>query len=253
MQQVFFRNLISGMITGFLLWKNRIPFFGPKNYQVPLLLRSFFGFLGVIMMFYGTAYARQADVATLNRTSPVWVTLFAVLILKERISRIQIPVIVLCLAGAFITMQPSFDSNPLPLLMALGSAITAGLAYTMITFCKGAVNPLTVIFYFSFFSTVCAGFLMIPSFVMPTGSDFLMLLGIGVFAAGGQIGLTYAYQKAPASEVSIYNYTGIIFSNVLGYAILGEKFALSSVLGALLIITGGLLSYFYNYVKPKSM
>ena len=80
-----------------------------------------------------------------------------------------------------------------------------------------------------------------------------MLLGIGVFAAGGQIGLTYAYQKAPASEVSIYNYTGIIFSNVLGYAILGENFALSSVLGALLIITGGLLSYFYNYVKPKSV
>lgn len=52
---------------------------------------------------------------------------------------------------------------------------------------------------------------MIPSFVVPTPRDLIMLILIGIFGAGGQIGLTYAYQKAPAAEVSIYDYSGIIF------------------------------------------
>ncbi|MFQ8819489.1 MAG: hypothetical protein ACLR8R_10270 [Oscillospiraceae bacterium] len=52
----------------------------------------------------------------------------------------------------------------------------------------------------------------------------MMLILIGIFGAGGQIGLTYAYQKAPAAEVSIYDYSGIIFSAILGYVLLDESY-----------------------------
>ncbi len=54
-------------------------------------------FIGVVMLFYATAGARQADIAVLNRTSPIWVSLFALLILRERISKVQIGIL-LCLA-----------------------------------------------------------------------------------------------------------------------------------------------------------
>ena len=59
-----------------------------------------------------------------------------------------------------------------------------------------------------------------------------MLILIGIFGAGGQIGLTYAYQKAPAAEVSIYDYSGIIFSAILGYVLLDESLSLSTIVGA---------------------
>ena len=190
--------------------------------------------------------ARQADIAVLNRTSPIWVSLFALLILRERISKVQIPVILLCLAGAVAAMRPSFDSNTLPLVLALLTAVSSGLAYTMIAFCRGQVAPMTVIFHFSLFSTIAAGFLMIPSFVVPTPRDLIMLILIGIFGAGGQIGLTYAYQKAPAAEVSIYDYSGIIFSAILGYVLLGESLSLSTIVGAALITAGGLWSYCAN-------
>lgn len=246
LQQVFSRNLISLLMTGILIWKNHLSFLGPKKYQLPLFARSFFGFVGVIMLFYATAHARQADVAILNRTSPVWVSLLALLFLKEKVSKIQIPVIVLCLTGAFIAMRPSFDSNPLPMFLALMTSFVSGIAYTMIAFCKDAVNPLTVIFHFSCFSTVVAGFMMIPSYVTPSWRDVWMLLGIGIFGGFGQIGLTFAYQKARASEVSIYDYSGIIFSALLGFFAFGEPFTVSAAVGALLIAGGGALSYFYN-------
>ncbi|MEI3348238.1 MAG: DMT family transporter [Dysosmobacter sp.] len=200
MEQVFCRNLISMAISFVLLRRSHLPLLGGRKYQPALLARSFFGFIGVVMLFYATAGARQADIAVLNRTSPIWVSLFALLILRERISKVQIPVILLCLAGAVAAMRPSFDSNTLPLVLALLTAVSSGLAYTMIAFCRGQVAPMTVIFHFSLFSTIAAGFLMIPSFVVPTPRDLIMLMLIGIFGAGGQIGLTYAYQKAPAAE-----------------------------------------------------
>ena len=242
MEQVFCRNLISMAISFVLLRRSHLPLLGSRNHQPALLARSFFGFIGVVMLFSATAGARQADIAVLNRTSPIWVSLF----LRERISKVQIPVILLCLAGAVAAMRPSFDSNTLPLVLALLTAVSSGLAYTMIAFCRGQVAPMTVIFHFSLFSTIAAGLLMIPSFVVPTPRDLMMLVLIGIFGAGGQIGLTYAYQKAPAAEVSIYDYSGIIFSAILGYVLLGESLSLSTVVGAALITAGGLWSYCAN-------
>lgn len=247
LQQVFFRNLVSLIAVGVVIWKRNLPFLGEKQYQPALFARSFFGFVGVIMLFYATANARQADIAILSRTSPIWTTVFAALILKEKISKVQVPVIALCLAGTVVAMRPSFDSNVLPLLLAAATAVSSGLAYTMIAFCKGKVHPLTVIFHFSLFSTVAGFFLMLPTFTMPTFRDVIMLILIGVFAAGGQIGLTFAYQKAPASEVSIYDYVGIVVSMLIGNLVFGEPLAASSILGGVLITSSALWSYWYNH------
>ena len=247
LQQVFFRNLVSLIAVGVVIWKRNLPFLGGKQYQPALFARSFFGFVGVIMLFYATANARQADIAILSRTSPIWTTVFAALILKEKISKVQVPVIALCLAGTVVAMRPSFDSNILPLLLAAATAVSSGLAYTMIAFCKGKVHPLTVIFHFSLFSTVAGFFLMLPTFTMPTFRDVIMLILIGVFAAGGQIGLTFAYQKAPASEVSIYDYVGIVVSMLIGNLVFGEPLAASSILGGVLITSSALWSYWYNH------
>ncbi|WP_091132247.1 DMT family transporter [Oscillibacter sp. PC13] len=246
MQQVFFRNLIGLVISFVLLKKKHLPLFGERKYQLPLFARSFFGFCGMCFLFIATAGARQADVALLSRTTPIWVSIFAWLLLKEKISKIQVPVIALCMLGAFAAIQPSFDSDIKPLVFALLTSVCSGVAYTMIAYCKGRVNPLTVIFQFCIFSTIAAGILMIPDFVVPTARDLLILFFIGLFGAGGQLGLTYAMQWAPASEVSIYDYAGIIFSAIWGYIALHETLTMPTVIGALLITAGGAWSFFYN-------
>ena len=87
---------------------------------------------------------------------------------------------------------------------------------------------------------------MIPGFVVPTARDLLILFFIGLFGAGGQLGLTYAMQRAPASEVSIYDYAGIIFSAIWGYTALHETLTAPTMIGALLITAGGAWLFFYN-------
>ena len=114
-EQTFFRNLVSLVIAAGMVRRERRDMVQEvKNGGWALWGRSLFGFLGVLLFFYAAGNARQADVAMLNRASPVFVTLFAAIFLKERITVVKIASTALCLLGAYIAMQPSFDSNPLP-------------------------------------------------------------------------------------------------------------------------------------------
>lgn len=247
-EQVFFRNLISFFVAAFMVRRHHInPIPEIKKGGWALFGRSFFGFLGILLFFYAIAGAPQADVAMLNRSSPVFVTLFACLFLGEKINYVKIGSTILCLFGAYVAMQPSFDSNPLPLVCALLAAIAAGIAYTLLAYCKNRVSPHTVVLHFSAFSTILAGIFMIPHFTFPSVKTFFMLLMIGVFAAIGQILLTFAYQVVPASEVSIYQYSGVVFTAVLGYTVLGEPLSQQSILGGFLILTG--IFWVFEYRK----
>ena len=239
------------IIAGITVYREKLDLIPEiKKGGLTLWGRSFFGFLGIVLFFYATGHARQADVAMLNRASPVFVTLFAGPILKEKISKVQVCAIGLCLVGAYISMQPSFDSNPLPLFSALGAAMVAGLAYTLLSYTKRFTSAPVIIFHFSLFSTVCAGLLMIPGFVVPSLKVMGMLLMVGLFAAGGQYLLTYAYQQAPASEVSIYQYSGVVFTALLSYLIFGETLTLTSIVGAIVILAA--IFWVFEYSKHKA-
>ena len=93
---------------------------------------------------------------------------------------------------------------------------------------------------------------MIFDFAVPTLKELLMLILIGVFGGFGQIALTYAYRMAPAAEISIYNYSGIVFSIILGYIFLGEILNMTSVIGCSLVIIAALLTYIFSSRKSKT-
>ena len=91
---------------------------------------------------------------------------------------------------------------------------------------------------------------MLPNLVIPSPKVFVMLLLIGVFAAGGQFFLTYAYQQAPASEVSIYQYSGVVFTALRSYLIFGETLTLTSIVGAIVILAA--IFWVFEYSKHKA-
>ncbi len=251
MEQVFCRNLISLGVAFVLIRKNHLSVFGGKSVQPILFGRSFFGFLGVVSLFYASSHAKQADVSILSKLSPFLVTLLAWLFLKEKISKVQIPALLIAFAGVVIVAGPTFQSNLLPLLMAFASSVTSGIAYTLLRYATGKTDGMTVIMHFSTFSAVASIPFMLGNFVMPTPKELAALALIGLFGSLGQITLTYAYRMAPASEVSIYNYSGILFSMVLGSLFLQEQIAPTSLLGGGLVIAASVLVYWYSHRQEK--
>ncbi|MBP5427081.1 MAG: DMT family transporter [Clostridiales bacterium] len=251
MEQIFVRNVINLLLIFFLAKRSKVSLKAEKKYRFWLFIRSFFGYLGMIFLFYASANANQADVTVLHKMSPFLITILASVFLKEKLSRIQIPALIIAFSGAFVIANPQFNSNAFPILVAFLSATASSVSYTLLSYFKDKVNGLTVVWNFCLFSILGSIPFLINNFVLPTWKDLFMLFLIGVFGSASQLTLTYAYRLAPASEVSIYNYAGILFSMLLGYFILGQKVGIRSVVGGGIVILASFIVYIYNNKKDR--
>lgn len=245
-EKVFFRNSVSFLMASYFIMQNKVSFKMTKKDAAFVFFKSFFGFLGVVCNFYAIIHLSIGDSSLLNRLSPVFVTIVACLFFKERIDRKQFLGIIFMLLGAVLVIKPSFSMTIIPSLIGILSPMLGGISYNLIRALKDKVNPNVIVFLFSLFSVLCSIPLMYSDFVLPNASQLFFLIAIGVTASMGQFGLTYAYKYAKASEVSIYNYTGIIFGMLLGFAFFGEIPDAFSILGATIIITTAILLYRHN-------
>ena len=92
-----------------------------------------------------------------------------------------------------------------------------------------------------------------PSFdnpqMLPALAGVLGGLGAGAaytFACVGQLGITKAYVCAPAKEISVYDYTQVLFAAALGFFVFGDVPDWLSVLGYVLICGAGVGMFLYN-------
>lgn len=248
-QKVFFRDLVVVIFVLCGLASLKVSPWGNKENRMRLLFRGVSGFIGVAFYFYSASRMYLSDSTIINKLSPFFTTLFAVLLLKEKIKPLQIIALILSLVGGALVVKPEFSMTVVPALCGVIGAVVAGFSYAMVISLSNREEPLVVVFYFSNTSVLFSFFLMLPNFQMPTLQNLLILLGTGIFAAGGQILLTYAYKYAKASSVSVYSYSIIIFSGILGFIFLHEVPDLLSVIGGLLIIISGFALYAAQYVK----
>ena len=249
MEQVFFRNIVTLILSFILIMRSGGSLFGTKKNQPLLFVRSAFGFLGLITQFYAVAHANQGDVSTMMKLSPFMITLWAAIFLKEKIRKVQVSALLIAFLGAAFVANPAFNSNLFPLFMAFLCAFFSSVSYTLLAYFKNKVDGMTIIMHFSTFCVLACIPFMIFDFVMPTFKELLLLLLIGVFGGFGQIALTYAYRLATAAEISIYNYSGIVFSIILGYVFLGEVLDVTSVIGCALVIIAALITYIFSGKK----
>ena len=247
-EQVFFRNLVIVIVAGAYLLRHHLPLYGPRQYQPAMFGRSILGVLGVLASFLATNTGSQADVSILSRLSPFLITAFSALFLKEKITKIQIPALLLAFGGAFVVANPKFHSNMYPIVMALLCSLASSFSYTLVGYLKGKAHPFSIILHLGTVSvaTMVPVMLLTRQFVWPTGQELFDLLLIGIFGVLGQICLTYAYKLADASEVSIYSNTNILFAAILGRVFFGERIAPNTLVGGGMVLAAMILVYVFG-------
>lgn len=243
MEKVFFRNFISLIISFIILKKNNLSYFGNKENRKYLFYRYLFGFTGIILFFYATTQMLAADAAILNKLSPVFVIILAHQFLKEKINKTKIIVMIISILGALLVIKPQFKLSVIPAAAGFISAILSGAAYVFITVIGNKESIYTTVFYFSLLSSVSCIPFFFMDFAIPGTYELFMLILLGVLAAFGQIALTFAYNNCKASEISIYDYSNIIFSSLLGYLFLSEIPDILSILGGILILSASVILY----------
>ncbi|WP_270567382.1 DMT family transporter [Clostridium beijerinckii] len=245
-QKTFFRNIVSLMVAFALISKHRGNFFGQKNNQKTLLLRSIFGTLGILFNFYSIDKLVLSDANMLNKLSPFFVIIFSGIFLKEKVNIKQIIAIIIAFIGTLFIIKPSLNLEIMPAIAGILGGVTAAAAYTCVRALSGKEHPETIVFYFSFISSIITFPLMIIYYENMNIMQLIYLLLAGIFASLGQFGITLAYKYAPAKEISIFDYTNIIFSAIISLCLFGILPDYMSFIGYIIIFSASLYMFLYN-------
>lgn len=252
-QKSFFRNLVALIFAYLILKKNKIAFSGKKENLKHLIWRSIFGTLGILCNFYAVDHLVLADASMLNKLSPFFAILFSFFLLKEKISPVQLICVVVAFIGALFIIKPTVvGMDMIPSIIGLLGGLSAGFAYTMVRILgqKGEKGPFIVFFFSTFSCVITLPYLIFNYHPMSLKQLFILLLA-GLAAAGGQFSITSAYCYAPAKELSVYDYSQVVFSAFFGWIVFGQIPDGYSWLGYVVICGTAIFMYLYLRRKDK--
>lgn len=251
-QKSFFRNLVALVFAILILKKERIPFRCNKRENLKyLLIRSVCGTVGILCNYYAIDHLVLSDASMLNKMSPFFAVIFGYLVLKEKVDVPQALFVAGAFLGSLLVIKPTFSNMDLiPSMIGLLGGLGAGIAYTYVrkATLNGEKGPLIVCFFSGFSCLVTLPFLLFDYHPM-SGIQLLTLLGAGLAAAGGQFSITAAYSYAPAREISVYDYSQVIFAAALGFLVFGQLPDLLSWIGYGVICAMAVGMFLYNNRK----
>lgn len=247
-QKSFFRNFVAAIAAAILLIRNHPKIQMDGKSWTALVFRAFLGTVGILGNFYAVDHLVLADASMLNKMSPFFAILFSFFLLKERVSLFQAGAVLTAFGGVLLILRPSGTSMELvPALMGLFGGAAAGFAYTLVRLLskRGVQGPF-IVFFFSAFSCAVTLPFLIFNFTPMSSQQLIFLLLAGISAAGGQFSITAAYSFAPARELSVYDYSQVLFSALLGFIVFGQIPDLFSWLGYCIICGAAVAMFLYT-------
>lgn len=241
MEVVFMRSFLGTIAMTFLIWKERVSWLG--NNRKIMVLRGVFGFGALALHFYAISKLNLATAVILNYTAPIFVTLFARLILKEKTNWLVNLAVVSSFAGLYLLVAPQFEAKLIPILIGILSGMLAALAYVMIRFGGEDESPYTIIYYFTTISLLGSFPFMLYSFEWPNLFEWISLIGLSIGAFFGQVWLTKSIQNAPISSVMPFSYLTPVFAAITGALFWKEYLSPTSIVGGMMIILSGIVIY----------
>jgi drug/metabolite transporter (DMT)-like permease len=236
-----------------------------------MLARGFLNFTAYTAYYLGLAAMPMADTVALFFTAPLFITIAAALVFKERIGPMNLLALLAGFAGMLMIFNPSasvFDPAALlPVLGAFGYALTqlatrvlgrtetagAMTFWGNLTFLASAL-ALAAVFGSGAYEGAThpsLAFLTRGWQEMPV-RDLLLFMACGVIASIGLSLLTYAYRVAPSSSVAPFEYSFIIWGVLWGWLFWDQLPTTLAWAGIAALIGAGLLVIRADAQKEKA-
>ena len=252
LQKCFFRNAIAMIIALATILRSGQGFsIGEGNFKY-LFLRAFGGTIGLICNFYAIDKLSISDASMLNKLSPFFAIVFSYFVLREKADRFEWTAVFIAFIGALFVVKPTFSMEVIPALVAVIGGCGAGFAYTFVRkLGMRGERSMMVVLFFSTFSTLVTLPYVIFNYTPMTLTQFTYLILCGIAAAGGQIFITKAYSYAPAKEISVYDFSIVIFTAIWGFIFLDQIPDYLSIIGYVIIIGISIVKWRYTINKSK--
>ena len=245
MQKGFFRNIIAVFISSIPLIKHWRVINIPRNNTgwLVLISRSVFGTIGLVLNFYAISHISLADSSIIQKLSPFIIIILSYIFFKEEMTKFQVFAIIIAFIGITLIIKPSGNNIiSMGALAALLGALCAGIAYTCVRYLgTHNISGEFIIFFFSSLSSLMLLPYLIFDYRTMTFYQLSMLLLAGISATIGQYGVTFAYKFAAAKNISVFDYSQVLFSGIFGYMFFGEFPDFQSLIGYIIVISVGIV------------
>lgn len=251
---VFFRSLITFIISYFILKKQGHPIFG--NNKKWLLIRGVFGTTALTLFFFTIQNTDLAIATVLQYLSPVFTILFAMYFFKEKVTLAQWFFIAIAFSGVAtlgIAKLNTPDNEWWWVMAGLISAIFSGVSYNAIMKCRKTDSAVNVVIYFPMIATPIMFIWCLFDFVLPIGIEWVVILIVGVMTQFAQIFMTKALHAGDSNEIMPFKYIGAIYAVMIGYFVFDETLNLISYIAMVLILLGVIGNQLYkSWLKQKN-
>ena len=252
LQKCFFRNFFALLVAAGSLIRTKTKFRVGKGNVKYLLIRSIAGGIGMICNFYAVDHLAISDASILNKLSPFFAIVFSYFVLKETADGVEWLSVVVAFIGAMFVVKPSFGLEVIPAAAGVIGGLGAGLAYTFVRkLGMRGENSMIIVAFFSGFTSLMFLPYLILNYKPMTPKQWMFLILTGIAAAGGQIFITKAYAKAPAKEISVYDFSIVLFAAFFGFLFLGQIPDIYSIIGYVIIVGIAVFKWRYMLSKQK--
>ncbi|GIX09743.1 DMT family transporter [Elioraea sp.] len=253
-QIVFFRSVVSLMALSPMIRREG----GLKVLATRRLgwhmLRTLAGFGGMFTAFYGYARLPLAEVTALGFTMPLFLTALSIPLLGERVGIRRWSAVIIGFLGVLLILRPGAGELALgpALVVVLGAVCWAIAMIAIRRMGELGESNVVIVAWFSIGGTVLAGALTLFAWVTPTAQQFAILVGVGLVSTLAQLLMTEAYRRGEASIVAPFEYTGILWTGLIGLVIWDERPAPTMLAGVAILVASGLYILHREVVRRRS-
>ncbi len=250
-QTVFFRALFAiPVILGWLVARGDLATGLRTANPLGHLWRGLIGTTAMGLGFAGLGMLPLSEVQAIHYAAPLLVVIFAAFFLGERVRLVRLSAVALGMTGVLIVLWPRLTTlgngemesrQALGAILVLMSAIFAAFAQVFVRKLVRTESTSAVVFWFSV-SAATLSLVTVPfGWVLPPAQALGLMVLSGLLGGVGQIFLTTAYRHADASVIAPFDYASMIFAIAIGYFVFDEAPTGTMLLGALLVMSGGVL------------
>lgn len=246
---VFFRSFFALVPLVLFLWiRNEFPGGLATKRPGAHFIRSGFGALALFTSFAAIERLNLAEAILIAQLTPVLVSIAAVLLLSERITRWRLGGLVLGFSGVVVLVWPELDGESSSITRLIGytiglaSAVLSALALIMVRSLNKTESPGAIALYFVLASLIGALFTLPWGWVIPDSQTLLSLIAAGVFGGFAHIAMTLAFRYAEASRLAPFEYVALLWPFLADLFIFKLQLSTAFILAVPLILAGALFA-----------
>ena len=239
--QIVFARYLSQLIILILLFNKRSILHLKSQYPLLQILRGTLLLVTTFFMFAGLANLPFAENIAIYMIGPVITTILAFFILKEKISFLQIIVVIVGLIGAIIIADPNSQSFNLAIIFPFLAALCFAFFTISTKFLNSSDTNQTTLLFTAITGTFLSAPFIIIFWKWPSWNETILMFCLGLLATIGHFFFIEALKVINASFAAPFVYLTVMLAAFWGYIIYNEVPNQNTIIGAFLIIIAGLI------------